>query len=203
MADKETKAVKQSKVQEQIDLMQLEKAKIELEMAQLSLEDLKYRVEKERARRHQLALAHKAQQDSLDDFNEKVKQQQAYCKHRKGGKNLEGILKGHDSNYSVIQNTYPWGETVVMCTRCCKEWREGVPFANPPIPRTPGFETAIEWPTDNEPSGTQLFLIQKNPNYKPPKAPPKTALERTIDAVNETLSAGEHSGTGEEEEASA
>lgn len=141
----------------------------ELEFKRLQLENLRYQVENERARRAQILRAHLAQQKALDDANEQIKAQQSVCKHRKGGKNLDGIVNGHDSNYSVIKHMYAWGELGVMCSRCGKEWRQPKPedFGKTKEGKEEFKEAvrvyteAVNFPTDNEPSGTQLFVITK------------------------------------------
>lgn len=132
----------------------------------LELEHLQMSVENERARRAGIVQAHKVQQASLDDFNAKIKEQQATCKHKKGGKNMEGILNGNDANYSVVQHTYPWGQTDVMCTRCSKEWRQPSLTLRKENPKAykvqfAAWKEAMQFPTDNEPSGSQIFVITR------------------------------------------
>lgn len=148
------------------DEMEAELKRLQVESARLQLEDLRMRVENEKSRRASIQRNHEVQQRSLDDANKEILKQQSVCKHRKGGKNKEGIVKGHDSNFAVIQHTYPWGEVVVMCTRCTKEWRKPKRSENLSAEeyreRMDAYKEALSWPTDNEPSGTQLFLITKN-----------------------------------------
>lgn len=91
---------------------------------------------------------------------------QSNCKHRKGGKNLVNFLNGNDSQYSVVRITYPTGDVVIMCTRCQKEYRKPpveLKKSNPSRYRTElqEYKMACELPTDNEPMGTQLFLVRE------------------------------------------
>lgn len=141
--------------------------RLRIQREQLELEDLQMSVENERNRRAGLAQVHAAQQKSLDDFNRDVRNNQAACKHRKGGKDMQGILNGHDAYYSVIHHTYPAGHTNVMCTRCSKEWQQPdtkLRYTNPQLfnKQFEEWKWAMELPTDNEPSGTQLFQIIDN-----------------------------------------
>jgi hypothetical protein len=134
----------------------------ELEFKKLQLEDLRTRVEGEKQRRAEIVRVHMAQQRSIDDANRQIMAEQEFCKHRKGGKNLQGILNGNDSDYSVISHRYPWGQGVVICTRCGKTVTE------PNDRKSKTFKTDMalyrEWasfPTDNEPSGTTLFKFER------------------------------------------
>lgn len=145
--------------QEELGRLRIMREKLELEHLQMS-------VENERARRAGIIQAHKVQQASLDDFNAKVKEQQATCKHKKGGKNMEGILNGNDANYSVIQHTYPWGQTDVICTRCGKEWPQPSLTLRKENPKEYKrlfaiWKEAMQLPTDNEPAGSQIFVITR------------------------------------------
>lgn len=147
--------------------MERETARLRLEMTQLELEDLRMRVENEKTRREQIAMAHKRQQQSLEDSNARIQAAREACNHRKGGKNLEGIGKGHDSYFSISKITYPWGETTVMCLRCTKEWRkppESLKKTDPAAykKQMDEYKWAMELPTDNEPTGSQIFLIVDN-----------------------------------------
>lgn len=141
-------------------------AELELEERMLRLEDLRNRVTADRERRANIQLAHERQARSLEDYNQQVKKQQDVCKHRKGGKGLEGILNGHDSNYSVAKHQYPWGEFGVMCLRCGKEWRkpkDELKKENPAAYKAAmsDYKEALNFPTDNEGSGTQLFMVER------------------------------------------
>lgn len=140
---------------------------LELEETRLRVEDLRNRVETERARRNQIIRNHKQQQEAIEQKMRQIMAEQKICKHKKGGKNLEGVLNGSDSQYSVINHTYPWGEQSVTCTRCGKDWREPakeLKATNPAAYKQAYQEwiEALNFPTDNEPSGTRLFVITNN-----------------------------------------
>lgn len=137
---------------------------IQLQHAVLELEDLTNRVQNERERRAAIVRAHKATQESIDQADRDKAREQGTCRHKKGGKNMEGILNGNDANYSVIKHTYPWGVTAVHCTRCGKEWwpaPAAMKKANPAAYKQQQREyvEALNLPTDNEPSGSLMFSI--------------------------------------------
>jgi hypothetical protein len=139
---------------------------IKLQSAQLELEDLTARVEKERARREQMIMSFNAQMRTLADNDNKIKLEQTVCAHRKGGMGMDGILNGHDPFYSVIKHTYPWGATQVKCSRCSKEWNAPEPALRKSDRaeydrQLAEYKVALALPTDNQPSGTQLFIIHR------------------------------------------
>lgn len=153
-----------------LEEIEKENAALELKMKRLNYEDLTYRLEQERGRRAHMALVHQNQQRSMDDFNREVILRQSWCKHKKGGKNQGGILNGNDSDYSVWHFQYPWGEIAVLCTRCGIEYRPSGPVMDALKLSDPAefkrrlekYKEALNWPTDNEPGGSQIFMIQHN-----------------------------------------
>lgn len=148
--------------------------KLEIEERQLRLESLRETVRLQRIRRDSIMRAHATQQRAIEQVNADIVAQQELCKHHKGGKNLDGIMNGHDANYSVVQHTYAHGAREVICTRCGKEWKE------PPAALKQSdtaeykrllkeWKEALAFPTDNEPSGTQLFIITRTYTQPPAK----------------------------------
>jgi hypothetical protein len=147
---------------------QKELQSLEMEERRLRVEALRTSVEQERSRRAERERARKAQQDAIDDERRNHDAEQAVCKHKKGGRNLEGFLDGNDNDASIIKNTYPWGEQGAMCTRCLKEWRQPPDSLKKSNPKEykrllDEFKAAMSAPTDNTPSGNALFIIAKNP----------------------------------------
>ena len=146
--------------------MATELEKIRQEREALELEDLRERVEATRAVRETRKIAHARQEFEIAEAARVEKVRQANCRHKKGGKNKEGFLNGNDSNYSVQRHTYPWGQVEVLCTRCQKTWNKPADALKAADPKAykaamEEYRMALEWPTDNEPSGTQLFLITR------------------------------------------
>lgn len=146
-------------------------AAVRLQSAELELENLTYSVEQQRAKREQIARTHKLQMEQLDDHNRNIIAQQSLCSHKKGGKGLSGILKGNSSHHSTNQHTYPWGEVVVICTRCGKEWakpKADLKAKDPALYKKflLEYKEALEFETDNEPSGSQIFQITRGPQVE-------------------------------------
>lgn len=139
--------------------LDLEFKRANLELVQEQLQTLKDKKEEKRRKmqKQDRDLKENARQKELREKN---------CKHRKGGRNKEGLDKGNGANYAVIQNTYPNGDVQVMCQRCGATWDNPsieLRATNPDAyeQQLREYRRALEWPTDNEPSGTQLFLITK------------------------------------------
>jgi hypothetical protein len=143
-----------------------EREVLELEMRKLELENLRFTVEQQRSIMLQRKMHRERIAEVISQENAQNALYQANCKHRKGGKNKAGFLNGSDNYYSVIHHTYPEGRLVVMCTRCQSQWEKPPQELRKEDPaaykqQMADFQTALNWPTDNEPSGTQLFLIQR------------------------------------------
>jgi hypothetical protein len=164
---------KEAKTEKSENLLSIEErlAAIRLQSAELELENLTYSVEQQRARREQIARTHKLQMEQIDEANRNIVAQQALCSHKKGGKGLAGILKGNSPNHSTNQHTYPWGEVVVICTRCGKEWAKpkvDLKVKDPALykKQLTEYKEALEFETDNEPSGSQIFTITRGPQVE-------------------------------------
>ncbi len=139
----------------------LEMKRVQLELQKEQLQEINARKE---SRRLQIA---EQQRDIVENERQRIARE-ANCKHKKGGRNKGGLERGTDSNYAVIQHTMPIGDVIVMCQRCGAIWtkppielKRSDPEAHAVMQRN--YLRALEWPTDNEPSGTQLFLIQRTP----------------------------------------
>lgn len=137
------------------------------ELEQLQLEETRERVAEMRQRRAAKLGRIANRQRDIKSFNDKRAAQQAGCWHRKGGKGVEMLSHGNDANYAVVKHTLSHGPLIVICQRCTKEW------AQPPIAlrkENPAeyrrlydeYQWAVNLPTDNEPSGTQLFVVSEN-----------------------------------------
>jgi len=143
---------------------------MEVEMKRLQLIHLRHTVEKETQQRADIARIHRSQQLTLEQAREAEQYRQSLCPHKKGGKNSDGINHGTAMEYSVFTHTYATGEVVPMCTRCMKEWRKPEDSLKRSDPRAykaqmKEYIEALKFPTDNEPSGTQLFMVEPyNPN---------------------------------------
>lgn len=167
-----------AEVDQQHSQVDLEMKKLQLELMQEQVQTMNQQKE---TRRMKLA----KQQRELE-ANARIKDaREAGCKHKKGGRNKEGLDKGNASDYSVIHNIYPWGAEQVMCQRCGATWDEPAIELRETDPEKYFellhlYRIAMDWPTDNETSGTQLFLITRNapPTGRAPKAPKAPAAPR-------------------------
>ena len=141
----------------------LEAEEIELEWKRLQIEELREKIEARNLRKSQIEAQRRQQLQDFEKSQRIAAALQRVCKHRKGGRDNK-FANGNDNNYSVIRNTYPTGETVIMCTRCRKEVRRPDPRerkANPELYKQQLEEWRLwdSFPTDNSPSGGKIFEI--------------------------------------------
>ena len=144
-------------VAEELESLRLEREKLELE-------DLRFRVREQQNRKEQRAMERRQLAATFAENEREQRQRQESCQHRKGGKDESGFLNGNDSNFSIIKHTYPDGQMEVMCTRCEKTYRKPSAALMKTDPKAAKamlaeFRMVWNWPTDNMPSGSQLFLI--------------------------------------------
>lgn len=148
---------------------QAQEVRLELEM--LQLEELRESSAKRQSLRAQKKQSREATEASLEDSRLQQKIREDACPHRKGGKDMEGLFVGNSGDHSVIKHTLPQGGVMVLCQRCMKEWHRPSPTM---IDESTGeritpaayklalveYQKALNLPTDNVPSGTQLFSIR-------------------------------------------
>ena len=143
--------------------------KQELEM--LQLEETRYKIRDLRSAESMRQTRARSVANSLRIDAARQAQIQAGCAHKKGGKGVEAIYRGNDANYAVIKHQLPHGPIIVVCQRCIKLWVE------PPIELNARgatvemkrlyarlmkeYREALAFPTDNETSGSQLFVITR------------------------------------------
>lgn len=136
---------------------------VQSELQKLQLEELKLSLEQKKAAMQMRKLEAANQEEQFRKSREDERATQRGCNHRKGGKDKAGIGRGNDSDYSVVKHTYPNMEPSVLCTRCQMDWRRGDTEKKLHTGLTNhtgiSFETAMQWPTDNEPSSATFFLI--------------------------------------------
>lgn len=150
----------------------LDAKKITAELESLQLEETRERVERLRNKRSSRATRAASIEKSLRDDAIRDEFKASQCWHRKGGKGAGWLQHGDSTQYAVIKHTLSHGPIIVICQRCPKVWLPPDPKLNA---RTASAEQrreykrlwdeyiwALNLPTDNEPSGTQLFLITKN-----------------------------------------
>jgi hypothetical protein len=149
----------------------LDKAKITDQLEQLQLEETQERVNQMRYRKESIRRRLAARETDLRNGRERQKAFEAGCWHKKGGKGVEQLSHGTDHNYAVVKHQLCHGPIIIICQRCFH-------VAEPPDPalnqRRATAEQKAEYkrlyedyqwwlnlPTDNEMSGTQLFVVTR------------------------------------------
>lgn len=134
---------------------------VELEFKRLQVETMREQLAERRERREAIVATRERATAEWKEGERLRLRRQSMCQHRKGGKNNK-FANGSDNNHSIINNTYPDGKIVIMCTRCFKE----VEKPTPQLKKTDPKKYAVmldEWkiwsamPTDNTPSGSKMF----------------------------------------------
>ena len=151
----------------EITALQAAVLSIDDELKQLQLEEMRESALLRRSKRDQRLRSSEATEASLADSRMQQGMREEQCPHRKGGIGERGLIKGSDNNYSVIVHTLPHGHVIVVCQRCQKIWERPDPRryairANY-IQAVKEYRSALEFPTNNVPSGTQLFQLHPLP----------------------------------------
>jgi hypothetical protein len=147
------------------------------ELAELQLEETRFRVTELRGIRSMREIRKASIEQSLTAQAQRQAAIEALCWHKKGGKGTESLLRGNDSNFAVVKHTQALGDMIVICQRCGKLWEK------PPVSLVARgassedrklyarllaeYTQAVNFPTDNQPSGSQLFIIH---HYAPTDA---------------------------------
>lgn len=143
--------------------VEAQRAKVRLLMEELQFEELQERVASTREAKRQRVEKSKSNEANLAAYRRDQEKLQKICNHKKGGK--DKFYKGSDAQYAVAKNVYPLGNLDVMCTRCHKQWKMPpleLRRENPALYKAllEDYQWAIDLPTDNEQSGTQIFSIE-------------------------------------------
>lgn len=151
--------------------MPLDRKAITEELEQLQLEETRDRVTEMRHRRESLRRRAEARDTDLKDSAARQKAIQDACWHKKGGKGVTMLFQGNDHNYAVVKHTLSHGPLLVICQRCSKVWEPPNTALNTRASSKEDkalykklydeYQWAVNLPTDNEPSGTQLFVITR------------------------------------------
>jgi len=142
------------------------------ELEQLQLEETRDRVVSMRLQREGHRRRVEARDFDLKDSAARQKAIQDACWHKKGGKGVTMLFQGNDHNYAVVKHTLSHGPLIVICQRCSRVWEPpstalNARSASPEdkaLYRTlyEEYQWALNLPTDNEPSGTQLFVLTRD-----------------------------------------
>lgn len=150
----------------------LDKVSITDQLEQLQLEETQERIKQMRERKESNRRRLLSRDTDVRNANARLKAQQDACWHKKGGKGVEMLSRGNDHNYAVVKHQLCHGPIIIICQRCSKV------VEPPPLELNTKKATAeqkaeyrrlyeeYQWwlnlPTDNEMSGTQLFVITNN-----------------------------------------
>jgi hypothetical protein len=137
---------------------------LEREEREMDLEIKREKVAEIRARRQALRDQARAKALSTAQFLAQREAAQKVCNHRKGGRGPDSVMRGQGDSamYAVVKHMLPIGRPMVLCQRCGKEWHPEFRIAGEVVQQaTPGYEDAINFPTDNTSSGASIFLFDK------------------------------------------
>jgi hypothetical protein len=150
----------------------LDKAKITEALEQLQLEETQERVNQMRARKENIRRRMTGREADLKNARDRQKAIQDNCWHKKGGKGVAMLAHGNDHNYAVVKHQLCHGPIIIICQRCCKvveppdpalNSRKATPEQKAEYKRLyEEYQVWLNLPTDNEMSGTQLFVLTQN-----------------------------------------
>jgi hypothetical protein len=151
---------------------ELDRKKITEELEILQLEETRERVHVMRSRSESNRRRRLARQTDITNANLRQKAREADCWHKKGGKGVDNLAHGNDSNYAVVKHQLCHGPVIVICQRCGHVEEPPDPYLNrrgaskeEKAEYKRQWESYMWWfnlPTDNTQSGTQLFMIAAN-----------------------------------------
>lgn len=149
----------------------LDKTKITDELEQLQLEETQERVKQMRQRKVAQLRRVESRETDLKRAAARQRAIQENCWHKKGGKGVEMLSRGNDHHYAVVKHQLCHGPIIIICQRCAKvveppdpalNKRSATPEQKAEYKRL--YEEYNYWlnlPTDNEMSGTQLFVVNQ------------------------------------------
>lgn len=134
---------------------------LEDEEAALDLELKREKVRRIREERQSKLDETHERQKSIRDMIDQRKRLQANCNHRKGGRGAGAVLNGQgmDTNFAVVRHMLPSGALLILCQRCGQEEYSRDPLTGKPA--TDQYERFANFPTDNQTSGSSLFIAAR------------------------------------------
>jgi hypothetical protein len=146
-----------------------DRKKVTDELESLQLEESRFRVQELRNNQNMRRVRAASVERSLNSERLRDNMRHSGCKHRKGGKGVENMFNGNDANYAVIKNQRADGVIIVICQRCDMLWeppdpalnRRGAPVEDRKLyaKLLAEYNEAVNYPTDNTMSGSQLFMV--------------------------------------------
>ena len=119
--------VKSTKKQNLED-MELEFKRLEIEAKKLELLDIRDRVDDRQMKRDNKDQRLRANGQVIDNNQRQREAAQTQCNHKKGGNGLQGYMRGQgdDPQYSIFSHQFLNGDVWVRCLRCGKWWKPPV-----------------------------------------------------------------------------
>lgn len=149
-----------------------DKRKTTEELESLQLEETRFRVQGMRNAQQMRVVRAKSVESSLQREAAANAHRHSVCWHKKGGQGVENMFRGNDSNYSVIKHQRADGAIIVICQRCDALWeppdtalnRRGASSDDKKLfaKLLKEYQWALNLPTDNTMSGSQLFAITRD-----------------------------------------
>jgi hypothetical protein len=159
---------KQAAHEERMRALEIEEKTLSIERSRAEIEDYKERRDERTIKAENKSSNYKTRGEALKANENKTKQDQKRCNHRKGGQGLQGVVGGRgDSTYfAVIKHTFCHNDQWVCCLRCGKTWK-------PPLERSfkekdlfyqalAEYRMALDFPTLNAPSSSSQFQFSDN-----------------------------------------
>ena len=150
----------------------LNKETITAELEQLQLEETQERVRQMRQSKEALRRRVEGRDRDIARALARRKVMEDNCWHKKGGKGVEMLSRGNDHHYAVVKHQLCHGPIIIICQRCAHvaeppplELNRKKATAEQKAEYRRLYEEYQWWlnlPTDNEMSGTQLFVITNN-----------------------------------------
>jgi TolA-binding protein len=150
----------------------LDKVSITEQLEQLQLEETQERITQMRERKESMRRRLESRQIDIRNGRARQKAQEDACWHKKGGKGVEMLSRGNDHNYAVVKHQLCHGPIIIICQRCSKvveppdqalNRKKATPEQKAEYKRLyADYQWWLNLPTDNEMSGTQLFVIHRD-----------------------------------------
>lgn len=164
-----------SQLQEEIAALDLEAKRIEIDYRKQEMawraKDMVVKddeIAKIEAKRNAALETARAKRLATLQFLANREANQKRCNHRKGGRGPDAVMRGQgsDAEFAVIKHRLPYGEYMVLCQRCGKEWHPANKWNTEngvlkPIPATEGWSEAINFNTDNSASASSDFRFER------------------------------------------
>lgn len=117
-----------SDLEVELKAIELESAKLKLELDKANLIDMKERLAERELKRESIRQEAHTKGATIKATKDGEARQQAHCNHKKGGNGAQGVVggQGDDSQFAVLKHTFANGDMWIRCLRCGKTWKPPV-----------------------------------------------------------------------------